>query len=238
MLDFPETARASLAAVIPDDSESAIVLGVAWAALVVSLVTAANVRRWRRVLRDAAERGVTVPVHGRRSFARRLAEWSLAASVLLGACGTPNDTPGIEQLGPSIDSTSIDGSSVAAATVETTSSSVETTSTTQPPTTQPPTTPDTTPEIGEHTRNPPPADAWEPTTDLPVAHIVQPGEHLWGIAEVTVRRALGRDASSEAIATYWVELLTENRSMLKSGDPDLIHPGETLLLPPMSVLAD
>lgn len=61
-------------------------------------------------------------------------------------------------------------------------------------------------------------------------HTVVAGDHLWGIAEDVVTDARG-GASTTEIAAYWRELIAANRD-LPSGNPDLIHPGETVRLPP------
>ncbi len=230
---------------VPRDSEAGLVTIVAWFTLILGLATAANVRRWRRVLRDAERRGEQIPIQGRRSLARRIAEWSLSLSVLLGACSSPTEAPGIKHLGPAPDATTLTTESVPA----TTSPTSTVAPTTTPPSTHEPsttvtTTTDNRPDPGDEAidrpaESPAPdADppAWTPTTNLPTAHVVQPGEHLWGIAEAAVRGQLGPDATSTDVADYWVELIASNRSMLRSGDPNLIHPGEAILLPPMSAL--
>lgn len=66
-------------------------------------------------------------------------------------------------------------------------------------------------------------------------HEVAPGEHLWGIAaqhlgqqRETSPAALDRDD----LAAYWLAVVQANRDRLRSDDPDLIHPGERIRLPP------
>lgn len=58
-------------------------------------------------------------------------------------------------------------------------------------------------------------------------HVVQRGEHLWAIAAATVG-----DATPHEVASYWRRLVEANRRRLRSGDPDLVLPGEVLHLPP------
>jgi hypothetical protein len=71
-----------------------------------------------------------------------------------------------------------------------------------------------------------------PTSPAPPdRHTVQWGDNLWTIAaghlaDTGVTRSNGR------IAPYWRELVQENRASLRSGNPDLIFPGETVALPP------
>ena len=59
-------------------------------------------------------------------------------------------------------------------------------------------------------------------------HTVLPGEHFWGIAEqVVAERGL-----TVTVADYWRLLIEANRSRLVDpDDPDLIHPGQVLVLP-------
>jgi nucleoid-associated protein YgaU len=59
-------------------------------------------------------------------------------------------------------------------------------------------------------------------------HTVLPGEHFWGIAEqVVAERGL-----TVSVADYWRLLIEANRSRLVDpDDPDLIHPGQVLVLP-------
>ena len=72
---------------------------------------------------------------------------------------------------------------------------------------------------------PPPAPASRAVSD---AHVVVSGDNLWSIAAA----GLGTDDAT-AVARYWARLITLNRSILRSGDPDLIFPGEVLQLPPL-----
>lgn len=64
-------------------------------------------------------------------------------------------------------------------------------------------------------------------------HVVRPGESLWSIA--TDRVAAGRDGSgpppTAAVASYWSEVVRRVSGDLRSGDPDLLYPGERLRLP-------
>lgn len=58
--------------------------------------------------------------------------------------------------------------------------------------------------------------------------VVQKGDHLWRISA----RHLGATASNEEITPYWREVIDLNLPTLRSGDPDLIYPGEVVDLPP------
>ena len=87
-------------------------------------------------------------------------------------------------------------------------------------------------------RSPHPVDHAAPQPPLPpapqasTAHVVRAGEHLWLLAERLVR-ARTSAASTAAVAVYWRRVVAANRAALRSGDPDLVYPGERILLPPL-----
>lgn len=63
------------------------------------------------------------------------------------------------------------------------------------------------------------------------------GDNLWTIARDHLARVTNRrpsDLSDHEIATYWLRVIAVNRSALRSGNPDLIFPGELIMLPPTS----
>ena len=63
---------------------------------------------------------------------------------------------------------------------------------------------------------------------------VAPGDHLWGLAAAHVAASEGRavqDLAPDEIVDAWREVVETNRGHLRSGDPDLIHPGEDITLP-------
>ena len=68
--------------------------------------------------------------------------------------------------------------------------------------------------------DPPPA----PVEVAPAVHVVAAGESLWTIAAARV--APGTD-----VAPYWARVVEANRSTLRSGNPNLIYPGEAIALP-------
>lgn len=70
---------------------------------------------------------------------------------------------------------------------------------------------------------PPRADAWT----------VEPGDSFWSIAEEVLADALGRPASDDEITDYWRALIAANHDRLVSGSPDLVHPGQAFVLPPV-----
>jgi len=61
--------------------------------------------------------------------------------------------------------------------------------------------------------------------------IVEKGDHLWRISGHHLHRVLGRQATKVEISPYWRRVIETNRTKLRSGDPDLIYPGEIVTLP-------
>lgn len=65
----------------------------------------------------------------------------------------------------------------------------------------------------------------------PQHRTVREGDNLWKIAAETLRDQ-GYDAEPAAVVAYWRLLIETNREIL-NGNPDLIHPGTVLALPPV-----
>ena len=63
--------------------------------------------------------------------------------------------------------------------------------------------------------------------------IVREGDHLWALAERRISSTLGRPAADHEVAPYWREVVASNPE-IRSGDPDVIYPGEVIVLPPLS----
>ena len=61
--------------------------------------------------------------------------------------------------------------------------------------------------------------------------VVEPGDHLWKISASHLEEVLERPAEPAEIDPYWRVVIETNRALLKSGDPDLIYPGEVITLP-------
>ena len=69
------------------------------------------------------------------------------------------------------------------------------------------------------------------------SHRVVPADNLWTIARDHLAEVRGRPAaelSDRQIAAYWLKVIAANRGRLRSGDPDLIYPGEETVLPPVA----
>jgi hypothetical protein len=81
----------------------------------------------------------------------------------------------------------------------------------------------------------PPAPA--PVRSTPRTVVVTPGDNLWELAAAEIADATGRDRASVAdgeIAPYWWVVCEANRARLASGDEHLVHPGEEIVLPPLT----
>jgi hypothetical protein len=119
-----------------------------------------------------------------------------------------------------------------------------------PPVDEPstPAAPEPTPEPEPPTPSsaPPPAAAGVPTSPespspttptaagAPPAHTVVEGDSLWHISAAHLATVTGRDRATipvAEIAGYWVRVCETNRATLRSGNLDLIHPGEVIHLP-------
>jgi hypothetical protein len=66
----------------------------------------------------------------------------------------------------------------------------------------------------------------------PLTWLVRPGDHLWKIAGEHLSIVLDRTPTDSEHARYWVEVIDAARPVIRSGDPDLIYPGEEIPLPP------
>ena len=67
----------------------------------------------------------------------------------------------------------------------------------------------------------------------PASHeyVVRPGDNLWRIARTELVARGSADPADAVVARYWREVISANRSTLRSGDPSLIFPGEIVALP-------
>lgn len=66
----------------------------------------------------------------------------------------------------------------------------------------------------------------------PLTWLVRPGDHLWKIAGEHLTIVLDRQPTRDEHARYWVEVIDAARPIIRSGEPDLIYPGEQIPLPP------
>lgn len=63
--------------------------------------------------------------------------------------------------------------------------------------------------------------------NAPEVVTVVEGDHLWKISA----RHLGPNTPDEHVAPYWRDVVAVNTPNLRSGDPDLIYPGEVVEMP-------
>jgi nucleoid-associated protein YgaU len=74
--------------------------------------------------------------------------------------------------------------------------------------------------------------AGAPAPDRAMVHVVVAGDNLWRIATARLADALGRSPVDAEVLPYWRRVVDANRSTVRSGDPNLIFPGEIVALPP------
>lgn len=111
------------------------------------------------------------------------------------------------------------------------------TTTTSPKVVVPTTSPAVTVEGTQVERPNDPATGTPTNVDSPssvTSYTVVKGDNFWAIADAQLRASLGRTPSNTEVANYWVKLIDANRQSIRSGDPDLIFPGEVFSLPPAS----
>jgi len=66
----------------------------------------------------------------------------------------------------------------------------------------------------------------------PLTWQVRPGDHLWSIAGEHLAIVLDRPPTRDEHRNYWVEVVEAARPIIRSGDPNLIYPGEEIPMPP------
>lgn len=64
-----------------------------------------------------------------------------------------------------------------------------------------------------------------------VEYVVQPGDSMWSVSADHVRRSQAGPVSGTEVMRVWRQVVDLNRDRIRSGDPDLIYPGEILVLP-------
>ena len=60
---------------------------------------------------------------------------------------------------------------------------------------------------------------------------VETGDHFWLLAEKRLESSTGNAPGDSEVAPYWLGVVEENRNRIRSGDPNLIFPGEQVVLP-------
>ena len=86
------------------------------------------------------------------------------------------------------------------------------------------------------------AESSDPFTDGPadsivypdtIVYTVRPGDSLWSIAAAHIAQEGEGPPSPTQIVPLWQQVIALNQERLRSTDPDLIFPGEEILLPPL-----
>jgi nucleoid-associated protein YgaU len=159
---------------------------------------------------------------------RHLAELVVTALLTIGAArpATASTTPIRDWVNQTPTTTTL----IVPSTTTTPTTTTTTTTTPKPAPTSPP-----TPAATQ--RAPAPAAAPATLSTLPsvtpaypvASYVVQAGDCLWRIAA----RQLGPGATNAAIDRAWRSIYARNRAAI-GDDPNLIHPGLTLTLPPLS----
>lgn len=72
----------------------------------------------------------------------------------------------------------------------------------------------------------------EGSYSAPLTWLVRPGDHLWSIAGEHLAIVLDRQPTADEHRRYWVQVVEAACPVIRSGDPDLIYPGEEIPLPP------
>ncbi|MGA7282571.1 MAG: hypothetical protein WBZ40_12405 [Acidimicrobiia bacterium] len=57
------------------------------------------------------------------------------------------------------------------------------------------------------------------------------GDHLWKMSKAHLESQSHHDVSDQQVALYWRLVIEKNRGRIRSGDPDLIYPGEIMVMP-------
>ena len=184
--------------------------------------------------RSARRLADTGRAHPRRAWARirstgsfvRLAVGLTSSGGVLGACGAAGP-PG--------------SAAVPAAPVLVSPPSpavVATPPSTAPETTVPPAT-RSTPVIGAVSAPLPPrprrsAAKTGASGAGPATWTVRPGDDFWSIADAVVAGRAPTPRSERDVAAYWTRLIEANWGRLpRPGDPDLLFPGDSVVLPPL-----
>ncbi|MPZ73086.1 MAG: hypothetical protein GEU74_07615 [Nitriliruptorales bacterium] len=105
----------------------------------------------------------------------------------------------------------------------------------------------TPPPAGPGTSNQAPAPPGAPTlrrgaqvppSPAALDHVqwrVRPGDHFWSIAQRHLAQSLGADPDDVTTARYWRRLVAHNRrNLVDRANPDLLHPGQVVELPPVT----
>ena len=68
-----------------------------------------------------------------------------------------------------------------------------------------------------------------------VHYEVVKGDNLWKISQRHLGHVIGDDVDAQQVSIYWRQVIELNQPNLRSGDPNLIYPGEQIVLPPIDI---
>jgi len=78
----------------------------------------------------------------------------------------------------------------------------------------------------------PPAPPAPPSVPVADTVVVEPGDSLWSIAEEVLADGADGRPDDATVERYWRRLIAANvQALVDPGNPDLIYPGQALLLP-------
>ncbi len=174
----------------------------------------------------AGARGIGLPARWVRALslpvARRLVDRTAATSLTISLLGTPM-VPALATDPTVVFEPSSDGIPVPHVRVIEAAPTDESTQATPAPLTEP-----------LATVAPPKPSQTAPSFVTPAAdHLVVSGDNLRTIAARHVEDRLGPNPETRLVSGYWLGLIEANRGTLRSGDPNLIYPGELIILPPI-----
>ncbi|MDJ0664786.1 MAG: LysM peptidoglycan-binding domain-containing protein [Acidimicrobiia bacterium] len=70
-----------------------------------------------------------------------------------------------------------------------------------------------------------------PAVATATTYVVVKGDNLWNIAAAYLELSAGSALNADHIGEYWRRVIEQNQTTLRSGDPNLIYPGEMIVLP-------
>jgi hypothetical protein len=79
--------------------------------------------------------------------------------------------------------------------------------------------------------NPPVTVVTAATSTTEATYTVERGDNLWTISASYLRNSINSEPTIAEIDGYWRAVIEANRDTLRSGDPNLIYPGELVTLP-------
>ncbi len=234
------SSRVVLPLTTPATLEDGVVFITWWACALLSIWLVGSVLMWRVALRAPSRRLTTFTSRVAMPGTRKLAESTLALSLILGAgacsIGPTTEAPTLSYVGAAPEQPTSTSSTVPS-TVSRATSSATSRNDVSPPGESPPAS--NVDDTRDTTGNRPPNQEYpkdrledSPDTAAPLPNYeVRAGDNLWSIAENTLLVRLEHKPTSSEVGIYWRQLILASRDSIASGNPNLIYPGEILALP-------